>query len=58
MSVQYFAVASQKLTWPVVSAAVPVFTDAVRVTTLPEETVVTGPALDVTVRFVTVSVFV
>lgn len=54
---QYFAVVSQKLTWPGVTAAVPSCTVAVSVTTLPEATVVTAPPPEVTARVVVVAAF-
>jgi hypothetical protein len=56
MSVQYFADASQKLTCPVVTEAVPTSTAAVRVTTVPVVTEVTALPLDLTVRLVTVEI--
>jgi hypothetical protein len=56
MSVQYFAVASQKLTCPVVTAVLPAFTVAVSVTTLPDVTVATVVPPDVTARVVVVGV--
>jgi len=58
MSVQDLADESQKFTWPVVSGVVPAVTDAVRVTTLPEFTVVAALPSDVTVRVVLVAVAV
>ncbi|MFP5207849.1 MAG: hypothetical protein ACLGRW_01020 [Acidobacteriota bacterium] len=47
MSVQYFADASQNFTCPTVTAALPAFTVALSVTTLPEATVVTVVPPDV-----------
>jgi hypothetical protein len=58
ISVQYLADASQKSTWPVVSAAVPAFTDAVSVTAVPTATVVTVPLPAAIVRVVDVAVFI
>src|ERR1700733_7499226 len=54
MSAQLLAEASQKFTWPTVTAAVPAFTVAVNATTLPAGTVVTAPAPEVTANVVTV----
>jgi hypothetical protein len=54
MSVQLLAEASQKFTWPTVTAAVPAFTVAVRVTTVPAATVVTAPVPEVTASVVAV----
>ena len=58
MSVQYFAEASQKFTCPLVKAVPDAFTVAVNVITLPEATVVTCVAFEVTARVVTVVDFV
>ena len=58
MSVQYFAVASQKFTCPVVTAVDPAVTVAVSVTTVPEVTVVTGPDAEVTTSVVVVDALV
>ena len=57
-SVQYFAVASQKSTWPVVRAVVPAFTVAVRVTMVPAAAEVTALPPAVTVSVVDVVVLV
>jgi hypothetical protein len=46
------AVASQKLTWPVVTATPPDTTDAVKLTMVPELTLVTALPADVTVGWV------
>jgi hypothetical protein len=54
MSVQYFAVASQKLTWPGATGELPALTVAVSVTTLPDVTVVTGFPAEVMDNFVVV----
>jgi hypothetical protein len=54
-SVQEAADASQKLTVPVVTAVLPDFTVAVKVTTLPESTVVTAPLAEVIARVVVVA---
>ena len=54
MSVQYFADASQKLTWPAPIVPDEGVTVAFSVTTAPEGTVVTGPELDDTTRAVVV----
>ena len=54
MSVQMLAEASQKFTWPTVTALAPAFTVAVSATTLPVGTVVTAPAPEVTANVVTV----
>jgi hypothetical protein len=54
MSSQYFAVASQKLTRPVVTGVVPAVTAAVRVTTVPEATVETALPFEVMVSVVVV----
>ena len=48
MSVQLLAEASQKFTWPTVTAVDPAFTVAVSATTFPAGTVVTVPAPEVT----------
>jgi hypothetical protein len=56
MSAQYFAVASQKLTCPVVTAVLPALTVAVSVTMLPDATVVTVFPPDVNARVVVVGV--
>jgi hypothetical protein len=48
MSVQYFAVASQKLIWPGAAGVLPAVTVAVSVTTLPDVTVVTAFPAEVT----------
>jgi len=55
MSVQYGDEASQNFTWPTVSAVPPDITAAVRVTTLPLTTVVTGLPPEVTVSVVVVA---
>jgi hypothetical protein len=54
MSSQYVAVASQKLTRPVVNAFAPALTEAVIVTALPAATVVTGLPTEVSARVVVV----
>jgi choline-glycine betaine transporter len=54
MSVQLAAAALQKLTWPTVTGVVPASTVAVRVTTVPEVTVVTALPLDVIAMVVVV----
>ena len=54
MSVQYFADASQKFTWPALIGPEVGVTVAVRVTIVPDGTVVTGPELDDTPRAVVV----
>ena len=51
---QYLAEASQKFTWPGVTAVVPALTVAVSTTTLPEVTVVTALSPEVTARAVVV----
>jgi hypothetical protein len=56
MSVQYAAEASQNFTCPTFNAEPPACTLAVRVTTVPEVTVVAGPLLEVTVSVVAVVV--
>ena len=58
MSVQYAAVASQNFTSPGVTGVVPASTVAVRVTTLPEATVVTPAPPEVTDSVVLVVVVV
>ena len=58
MSMQYCAGAWQKLTCPRVTGVVPALTDAIRVTTVPEPTVVTTLAFDFTVRVVLVAALV
>jgi len=55
---QYCADASQNLTCPVVTAVVPELTDAVRVTTLPEATIVTTLPFEVIAMVVVVAAFV
>jgi hypothetical protein len=55
MSVQYDADASQKLTWPGVTAVLPSLTVAVNVIALPEVTVVTVLPPDVTPSVVVVA---
>lgn len=55
---QYLAEASQKFTCPVVAKVDPAFTDAVRITTLPTETVVTALPPEVTARDVVVACLV
>jgi hypothetical protein len=57
MSVQCVAVASQKLTWPVVTGFPASVTLAVKVTTLPAFTVVTAPPADFTASLVVVALF-
>jgi hypothetical protein len=52
MSVQYCAVASQKFTWPAAIAEAPALTVAVSVTTVPDDTEVTGLPPEVTDRTV------
>jgi hypothetical protein len=54
-SVQDFAVASQKFTWPTVTGVLPAVTAAVSATTLPEAIVVTALPPEVTVRVVVVA---
>ena len=54
---QYFAEASQKFTCPRVTGIFPARTDAVRVTTLPEATVVTACPAEVTASVVMVVAF-
>src|SRR5215469_1600247 len=58
MSVQLFADASQKFTWPVVICVAPALTEAVSDTTLPDATEVTPDPPEVTVKVVAVTVFV
>jgi hypothetical protein len=53
-SVQLLAEASQKFTWPTVTAVDPASTVAVSATTLPAATVATAPAPEVTANVVTV----
>ena len=57
ISVQYFAEASQKFTCPVVTGTAPAWTEAVRVITLPEVTVVTVLPPEVSTRDVVVEGF-
>jgi hypothetical protein len=54
MSVQYFAIASQKLIWPGATGVLPAVTVAVSVTTLPDVTVVTAFPAEVTASAVAV----
>jgi hypothetical protein len=54
--VQYIADASQKFTCPVVNGVDPAVTVAVSVTTLPDDTVKTGPLPEVTASVVAVAV--
>jgi hypothetical protein len=54
MSVQYFAVASQKLIWPGATGELPAVTVAVSVTTLPDVTVVAEFPAEVTDNVVVV----
>jgi hypothetical protein len=54
MSVQDFAVASQKLIWPGATGALPVMTVAVSVTTVPDDTVATAFPAEATDRVVVV----
>jgi len=56
MSVQYFASASQKFTWPTVIAVAPALTEDVSVTAVQEVTVVTAPDAEVTASVVVVVV--
>jgi hypothetical protein len=58
MSVQYFASASQKFTWPTVIAVAPALTEDVSVTAVQEVTVVTAPDAEVTASVVVVDVLV
>jgi hypothetical protein len=55
MSVQYFAVASQKLIWPGATAVLPTVTVAVSVTKAPDVTVVTAFPAEVTASAVAVA---
>jgi hypothetical protein len=57
MSVQYVALASQKATCPGVTAVAAAVTVAVRVTAVPEPTVVTAAPADVIARVVVVAGF-